>query len=105
VSYETLKGLLIQEDRVYFRTRPAEFARQKVVRFISPLLPLTPSATAAQNKVQAYVAADAEGGDNPAKFDGDCRNCGKHGHMAKDCKKPKKEKGGGGNNKALLIGW
>jgi hypothetical protein len=62
VTYETLKGLLIQEDRVYFRTRPVEFAKQKSVKFISPLLPLTSGAAAAQSKAQANVAADAKGG-------------------------------------------
>jgi hypothetical protein len=62
VTYERLKGLLIQEDRVYFRTRPAEYARQKTVKFISPLLPLTLGSAAVDTTVNVAAATEKGGG-------------------------------------------
>ena len=94
ISYDALRVELAQEERSYFRNKPDEFARQRTVRFVSPLMSVTPAAAAqAQAKVQANVAVD---GIEPAKksvpIRGNCYGCGEGGHKEVDCPKKRPDK-------------
>jgi hypothetical protein len=87
IPFSELQEDLVQEERSYFSRRQGEYARLLTVPFVSPLISAAP-AQMSPAKAQANVTDDGSRGNERA-----CYNCGKVGHLVKNCPDTQREHG------------